>query len=112
MAETAIRLHLDESVTVAFVASLRGRGIDVTASVDAGLVGASDEQQLRFASSQGRVLITHDDDFLRMHHAGASHAGIGYCHQSKYSVGELLQILLLLHACVDAEEIVDCVEYL
>lgn len=112
MAETEIRLHLDESVTVAIVAPLRGRGISVTTSTEAGLIGAADEQQLGFASANGRVLVTHDDDFLRLHHSGTSHAGIGYCHQAKYSVGELLQVLVLLHGCIAAEEIQNRVEFL
>lgn len=80
MAETQIRLHLDESVTVAIVAPLRGRGTSVTTSAEVDLIGASDEMQLAFSNSERRVLITHDEDFLRLHHSGAPHSGIGYCH--------------------------------
>ena len=112
MVETEIRLHLDESVTLAVAAPLRARGISITTSAEADLIGASDEQQLAFATSEGRVLITHDDDFLRLHHIGVDHAGIGYCHQTKYSVCDLLQVLILLHGCVAAEEMLNRVEYL
>lgn len=107
-----IRLHLDESVAVAVVAPLRARSINVTTSAEADLIGASDEEQLALATGEGRVLITHDDDFVRLHHLGAEHAGIGYCHQTKYSVGDLLQVLILLHGCISAEDMINRVEYL
>jgi hypothetical protein len=38
--------------------------------------------------------------------------GIVYCHQQKYSVGGLLQALLLVHSCFDAEEVENRVEFL
>ena len=44
-----IKFHLDENVSNAIANGLRMRGIDVTTSPEAGLIGASDEQQLAFA---------------------------------------------------------------
>ena len=107
-----IRFHLDESVTVALVRPLRQRGIDVTTPSDANLLGASDEKHVSFAQQQGRALVTHDTDFLQFHQTGVEHAGIVYCHQSKYGLGELLQMLLLVHACYTAEEFRGRVEYI
>jgi hypothetical protein len=40
------------------------------------------------------------------------HAGIAYCFQGKYSSGELIQILGLLHFCMTAGEMCDHLEYL
>lgn len=57
-------------------------------------------------------MITHDDDFLRLHAAGTPHCGIAYCHQNKYSVGELLPLLLLMNACYSADDILGRVEFL
>jgi hypothetical protein len=37
-----IRFHLDENVDLAIASGLRRRGIDVTTSKEAGLIGASD----------------------------------------------------------------------
>jgi predicted nuclease of predicted toxin-antitoxin system len=65
-----IKYHLDESVANAVANGLGHRGIDVTTSKAAGLIGASDLQQLDYAMKQDRVLVTHDDDFLRIHAAG------------------------------------------
>ena len=44
-----IKYHLDESVANAVANGLKHRGIDVTTSKAAGLIGASDLEQLGFA---------------------------------------------------------------
>jgi hypothetical protein len=41
-----IRFHLDENCAHSIAAGLRRRGIDVTTTRDAGLLGATDEYQL------------------------------------------------------------------
>ena len=76
------------------------------------VIGARDEKQLAFASNQQRVVVTHDRDFLRLNDAGVAHVGIVYCHQAKYSVGSLLQSLLLLQECESRESMVQRMEYL
>jgi predicted nuclease of predicted toxin-antitoxin system len=76
-----IRFHLDEHVDPAIAAGLRARGIDVTTTIEAGLESATDETHLQFALGEGRVIFTQDRDFLRLHAAGAPHAGITYCEQ-------------------------------
>lgn len=111
MAATAVRYHLDESVTVAVVRPLQLRGIDVTTPADAGLLEAPDEDQLEFAADNKRVLVTHYADFLALHQT-SEHAGIAYCHQRKHSIGGLLQMLVLLHGCFSADEMRNQVEYL
>ena len=74
-----IRFHLDEHVNPRVAAGLRLRGIDVTTTTEAGLLRTSDEDHIAFAVSQNRVIFTQDADFLRLHAAGISHPGIGYC---------------------------------
>lgn len=108
----AIRFHLDENVSRAVAAALRRRGIDVTTASDADLIGAEDRAHIEFASAQRRVIVTHDDDFTRIHAAGASHAGICYCHKDKYPIGELVRLLLLINECLAAEEMLGHLEYL
>lgn len=107
-----LRFHLDESVTLLIVAGLRQRGIDVTTPQDAGLLGATDEEHLEFAQQADRVLVTHDSDFLVLHHQSSDHCGIAYCRQRKYSVGELLRALLLLDACYSPTDMKGRVEFL
>lgn len=107
-----IRFHLDEHVAGAVALGLRLRGIDVSSTVEADLTAATDEQQLAFAAGQGRVLVTHDADFLRLHAAGHSHAGIVFCRQRDATVGGLVRGLVLIHALLAPEEMVSRVEFL
>jgi hypothetical protein len=84
MPQTA-RFHLDETCRHALAAGLRLRGVDVTTTADVGLLGASDPVQL--AHGQGRVLFTHDADFIALHHGGVPHSGMVYCHQYRHPPG-------------------------
>lgn len=107
-----IRFHLDENVSSIISEGLRRRGIDVSTTPEAGLIASSDEIQLAFAFSQGRVIFTQDDDFLRLHQAGIAHAGIVYCRQNTRSIGEILRGLILIWEYVEPEEMFGCVEFL
>jgi uncharacterized protein with PIN domain len=108
----AIRFHLDEHIADSVAAGLRVGGVDVTTSAEVALLGRDDEDQLAFAASQGRVLVTHDHGFTRMDAAGISHCGICYCHRQKHSIGSLLKSLLLIHQCLDESEMNGRLEYL
>jgi predicted nuclease of predicted toxin-antitoxin system len=90
-----LRFHLDESVNPAIAEGLRLRGIDCTTSREAGLLGASDPEQLAFATSQQRTLVTTDDDFLALA-SRHPHAGILYWHQERRSIGEVIRRIVRL----------------
>jgi predicted nuclease of predicted toxin-antitoxin system len=75
------------------------------------LVGADDITHLRRARSEHRVIVTQDDDFLRLAAGGESHAGIVYAPQHT-SVSALIHGLLLIHRVLDAEEMFGHVEFL
>ena len=107
-----IKFHLDESVASAIANGLGHRGIDVTTSRSAGLIGASDQEQLDYARRTSRVLVTHDDDFLRLHAAGAEHAGIIYAHQKRLTIGQVVLSLVSLHRNQSAEAIAGHVTFL
>jgi predicted nuclease of predicted toxin-antitoxin system len=72
---------------------LRQRGVDVLTVVEAGLLGAADEEHLARALAEERVIFTQDDDFLRLHAAGAEHAGIA-CAAQQTPVGEIIRGLI------------------
>ncbi len=107
-----IRFHLDEHVHPGIAIGLRAHGIDVTTTFDAGLSGGGDPDQLAFAVRESRVLVTHDRDFLRLHAKTKEHSGITYCHQQKYSVGQLLHMLHLVYQAYTEEEMYGRIEYL
>ena len=107
-----IRYHLDEHVDPAVAEGLRRRGINVTTTVEAGLTGATDEDQLRFATADARVCVTRDPDFLILHSRGIAHGGIAYWHPKRRSVGQIVLDLTLLWRIATAEEMQGRVEYL
>ena len=76
-----IRYYTDEHVAQAVVRGLRQRGVDVLTVSEAGTLSAADEEHLKRARDEGRVIFTQDDDFLRFHAAGTDHAGIVYAPQ-------------------------------
>jgi uncharacterized protein with PIN domain len=108
----AVPFHLDEHIPTALADALRHRGIDVTTTADAGLVGAEDRDHLKFAVKAGRVMVTKDVDFLRLHAQGVLHCGIAYWHSQSRSIGEALRRLLLIHAAMSPEVMKNTVEYL
>ena len=107
-----IRFHLDESVRKAVAEGLRKRGIEASITSEFGLLGANDDEHLAFALRENRVIVTHDDDFLRLHHAGQEHGGIAYCHQQARSIGEIVLKLAWFWRTRSAEEIRGSVEFL
>ncbi len=56
-------LLTDENVDPDVVAGLRRLGFDVLDVAESGRTGASDVDLLRWATSQGRVVVSHDADF-------------------------------------------------
>jgi hypothetical protein len=107
-----IRFHLDEHVDPAIADGLRHHNIDVTTTLQACLESATDEEHIRFALAESRVIFTQDKDFLRHHANGVQHAGIAYCHQHRRTVCEIIQHLTLLHDCLTVEEMSGRVEFL
>jgi hypothetical protein len=107
-----LRFPLDESCSSAVAHGLRRRGIGVTTSHEEGLLGTSDEDQLAFAHSQGRVILTHDSDYLKLHRNGVEHSGILYCHQRRRSIGELVRLLTLAWDNSEASDYVNQLKYL
>ena len=107
----AIRFYTDECVAFAVADGLRRRGVDVLTVIEAGLLGAGDEEHLARANSEGRVIFTQDDDFLRLHASGRPHAGIAYAPQGT-AIGEIIRGLLLIHSVMDESEMAAHLEYL
>lgn len=76
-----MRLYLDHDIDISLAERLRGRGHDVLTTREAGNTEAADEFQLGFATTEGRVFLTHNRrDFRRLHRlwteAGHTHYGI------------------------------------
>lgn len=107
-----ISFHLDESVDPAVALGLRRAGINVTTSQEVKLLAKSDKAQLKFAKSESRVLITHDDDFLILHSQGIEHSGVIYFRKNTQPIGYIIRMLILLYEVADAAELENRIEYL
>ena len=103
----AIALYLDEDVDPLLAQVLCDRGFDCVSARDAHALGRSDHEQLAFATSHGRVILTFNvKDFVRLATesaaSGRHHAGIVVSDHLPFR--ELLRRVLVLlqrHAYTD-----------
>jgi hypothetical protein len=107
-----ILFFMDQNFPAPASRGLRRRAFDVLTAQDAGRCGVPDRDQLAFAAAADRVMVTFDVDYLALHQSGAAHAGIAWCPEQKYSIGQLIQMLELLHAVMDRDSIRNHLEYL
>ena len=107
-----IRFHLDENVDPDVALALRRQGIDVTTTRETGLLGQLDQAQLVFACEQGRAIVTHDTDFLRLASQNAEHWGIVFCKKNARSLGEIIRSLVLIHEVFTPDEMRCWIEYM
>jgi len=105
-----IRFHFDEHVDPAIANALRRAGLDVT-TIEAGLRTQNDEAHLRFARNEGRVIVTRDQDFLRLAKGELDHSGIVF-YTSIQSIREIIEGLILIYEVMTPNELVGQIEYL
>jgi hypothetical protein len=108
----SLEFQLDEHIDSAIANGLRRAGIGVVTTAEAGLLGASDIEQLAHALSARRVLVTHDQGFTRLHHQGLPHSGIAYSKHGSRTIRQIVDALILLDEVYDPEEMVGRLEYL
>jgi hypothetical protein len=107
-----VRFYMDQHYPGPVTEGLRRLGIDVLTAQEAGRCSLPDPDQLAFATAEERVMVTFDADYLALHQAGITHAGIAWCPEQKYGIGMLVQLLELLHAVCDRDQMRNRVEYL
>ncbi len=111
-------LYLDEDTqSDALIAALRSRGINLLTTSEAGMTKRADDDQLRFAASVKRVIITSNiADFARLHaqwlKAGLGHNGIILIHQQKWGPGELARRIIRLLADPPGKDMRNRIEFL
>jgi len=102
------RLYLDEDVHKRVANALRMRGFDVVSAHETGQRGMTDQQQLDYAISQGRALVTFNVvDYVKLNNeyvaSGKKHYGIILSEQ--LPVGEMVRRLLQLLGKFSAGEL-------
>jgi hypothetical protein len=58
------------------------------------------------------VLVTQDDDFLKMARKGIKHSGIIYCKNQSRTVKQTIGSLIEIHATETAEQLVNIVRFI
>lgn len=110
-----IQLYLDEDVWMGLATALRNQGHDVIHATEIGRQGLSDSQQLAFAVSEGRALLSHNTkDFVPLaslyFFEQRAHSGIILApHLPK---GELIRLTQNLLRKMQAAAIADTVQFL
>ena len=99
-----LRLQLDEHMSNDLLRELRKAGFDVVLPKEIGLRSADDDVALSHAAATGRVIVTDDVDFLRMHRRAQDHAGIVFCGPRLTTPGHIVRSLRKLskHTTQDA----------
>jgi predicted nuclease of predicted toxin-antitoxin system len=109
------RLYLDQDVPVQLAGMLRAQGVDVLTTLEAGVLGQSDPEQLATAVAASRVLVTHNRvDFEQLHlqyfTEGRPHFGIVVAAQRR-DLGVTRDLLLGLLNRFDREQLRDRLLY-
>ena len=107
MEPVPIRFYLDENLSPEIAKQLARHGIDAIRRP----LRIDDTSHLMRASALGRVLCTRDRDFVRLHAAGADHAGIikGMKH---HTIGDWVNYLTFVHTICAPEDLRNNVEHL
>jgi len=110
-----IHLYFDEDVSVTIADNLRTRGFDVLSTRDADALGKSDDEQMLYAVSLRRAVVTHNRvDFEKQHtkflESGMNHYGVIIAKRRKDT--EVVSKLLSLLDDVTAEEMKNQLRYI
>jgi len=110
-----IHLYFDEDVSVGIAENLRTRGFDVLSVRDAGALGRSDDEQMLYAVSQKRAMVTHNRlDFEKQHvkflENGMQHYGVTVAKRRRDT--DMVAKLLELLDTVTAEEMKNQLRYI
>lgn len=110
-----LRLYADECVDARIVAGLRRRGIDIVTAAEEDLLGAHDDTHLQRASELDRVVVSNDQDFLRLAHqraeGGADHPGLLFI-LPRTPIGNAVRSIALVSQAKTPEDLRNWIEWI
>ncbi|MBI3360051.1 MAG: DUF5615 family PIN-like protein [Chloroflexi bacterium] len=111
-----IHLYFDEDVSADIVGNLRTRGFDVVSARDMEMLQKDDDEQMLYAASQQRAVVTHNRaDFEDQHRkfldTGMKHYGIIIAKRRRKDTEVVAKLLALLDS-VTAEEMENQLRYI
>ena len=111
-----VSFYMDVHIPLAITTELRLRGVNVLTAQEDGAGQYGDSMLLDRASTEGRVLVTHDTDFLREAARRQDHlrpfAGIIFVPQLDITIGRTVTDLELCAKTSRPEEWISRVEFL
>ncbi len=91
--------YFDTHIPEAAAKQLRSKGVEVVRCEEIGQANVTDVEHLQYAAQHGMAMVSHDQDFLRLHQQwltnGAKHCGIFFLHQElQGQVGAIVNALI------------------
>jgi hypothetical protein len=112
----SLKFYMDHHVHGAITRGLRRRRVDCLTLQEDGTDREDDELLLFRAMRLGRVLVSGDDDLLKITTewmgAGRPFAGLLFCHPLRVTIGQAIEDIHLMSEVLDQEEMNDNVQYL
>lgn len=106
-----MRFLADEHIELPIVTGLRLLGIDAISVNEAGKRESDDEEIMKFAKENKRVIITRDSDFIKLHRKGMEHPGIVFI--PKFLViGKIIEEIEKVSILFESEHIKNTVIYI
>jgi predicted nuclease of predicted toxin-antitoxin system len=115
MSRLFIELYLDEDVSVLVKKLVEARGFAATTALDEGQLGKTDAEQLAFAVSSQRALLTHnrvDFESLFRQYLTAAQKHYGIIIAVRHPPHEIVRRLLTILNQVTADEIENQLRYI
>jgi len=105
----SLKFYFDTHIARQVAIQLQNNGVDVVRCEDVGLAKASDTEHLEYAIKEGRVMVSVDADFLRLHAEylteGKHHTGIVRVNpESQANTGTIVKALLALYQEIESGE--------
>ena len=100
--------HLSPEIGV----QLRRRAVDTRSVVESNLRTRPDHEIFQWATRNGYIVVTCDDDYFDLARENPEHAGLLFFEQEQYSIGQIVTRLARLHATRTAESMAGLVLHL
>ena len=112
MSDQPIAFYFDACVQVVIAEQLLHDGVDAVTARDLKKLRDEDDSHLQRATEQNRVLVTYDDDFVKMAHQGVEHSGIVFVPTRYRKIGIVVKELRHFQARYSRNDVANLVWYL
>jgi len=111
-----LAFYMDHHIHRSITEGLRRRGIDVVTAFEDEREEENDEALLERATALGRILVSQDDDLLKiatqLQRSSREFAGVAYAIQQHIDIGRTIEYLELIAHLKTADEMRNSVEYI